>query len=127
MIRNLLLGLACVAATASPAFAGVNLMCEGEGIEADFPMGGATGFSLLTAGVWLGEPETRRENDMGIVAGVPFQQSWMDDRINIDLADPNYEKVTVRVRLVAVPYYDAIAGLIEVVDVGAFPVNCSVG
>jgi hypothetical protein len=127
MIRTLLLGLAFMLATTAPSLAGVNLMCEGEGIEADFPMGGGTGFSLLTAGVWLGDPETRRENDKGIVNGVPFQQSWVNDRISIDLANSSYDKVTVRVRLVSVPYYDAISGLIEVVDVGAFPVTCGVG
>ena len=60
MIRNLLLPLAVLAAMASPVHAGVNLMCEGEGVEADFPMGGGTGFSLLSASVWLGDKESRR-------------------------------------------------------------------
>ena len=127
MIRKILLSVAFLAAATLPSQAGVNLMCEGDGIEADFPMGGATGFSLLTAGVWLGDPATRRENDKGLVNGVPFQQSWIDDRVNIDLADPGYERVTVRVRLVTVSYYDVISGVIEVVDVGAYPVTCSVG
>lgn len=127
MLRKLLLGAAFAALFATTSQAGVGLMCEGEGIEAQFPMGGVPGFNLLSAGVWLGDPDTRRENDKGIVNGVPFQQSWVDDRINIDLADSGYEKITVRVRLVAVPSYDAISGLIEVVDVGAFPVTCSVG
>lgn len=127
MVRNLLLPLVLLAATAAPAQAGFNLMCEGDGIEAEFPMGGGTGFSLLAAGVWLGEKETRREGDKGVVHAVPYQQAWIDDRVMIDLADDNYERVLVRVRLYSAPAYDVIAGLIEVVDVGAFPVTCGVG
>ena len=128
MIRNLLLPLAVLAAMATPAHAGVNLMCEGEGIEADFPMGGGAGFSLLSAGVWLGDKETRRENDKGLVKdAVQFRNAWIDDQVYIDLADPNYERVVVRVRLFSAPAYDVLAGLIEVVDVGAYPVTCSVG
>lgn len=127
MIRNLLLPLAFLAAMASPAHAGVNLMCEGDGIEADFPMGGGAGFSLLSAGVWLGDKETRRENDKGLVQAVQFRNAWIDDQVYIDLADSNYERVVVRVRLYSAPAYDILAGLIEVVDVGAYPVTCSVG
>ena len=127
MIRKLLLGLALLAATTASAQAGVGIMCEGEGIEAHFPMGGAVGFTLLTAGVWVGDKATRRVDDKGIVNAVPYQQSWMGDRVNIDLADPTFERVTVRVRLYSVSAYDVIGGVIEVVDVGAYPVTCGVG
>ena len=127
MIRKLLLGLALLATTTAPARAGVGIMCEGEGIEAHFPMGGAVGFTLLTAGVWVGDKATRRENDKGIVNAIPYQQSWVENRVNIDLVDTNREKITVRVRLVAAPDYDLLAGLIEVVDVNAFAVTCGIG
>lgn len=127
MIRNLLLPVALLATLATPAQAGVNLMCEGEGIEAHFPMGGGEGFSLLSAGVWLGDKETRRENDKGLVEAHQFRHAWIDDQVYIDLADANYERVVVRVRLHAAPAYDVLAGLIEVVDVGAYPVTCGVG
>ncbi len=127
MIRNLLLPLALLAAMASPVHAGVNLMCEGEGVEADFPMGGGTGFSLLSASVWLGDKESRREGDKGLVEAVQFRHAWVDDQVFIDLADPNYERVVVRIRLFSAPAYDVLAGLIEVVDVGAYPVTCGVG
>lgn len=125
-IRSLFLA-ALLMLAATPSQAGVGIMCEGESIEAHFPMGGAVGFTLLTAGVWIGDKETRRENDKGLVNGVPHQQSWIDNRVNIDLIDTNHEKITVRVRLVATPDYDVLAGLIEVVGVNAFPVTCGIG
>lgn len=123
MIRKLLLGLAFVALASTQAQAGMNLMCEGDGIEADFPMGGATGFSLMTAGVWLGAKGSRSNP----VAAVPLQASWIDDRVYIYLADPEHTRTVVRVRLVSVSYWDVISGVIEIVDVGAYPVTCGVG
>ena len=127
MIRKLFLGVALLAAAIAPVQAGVGIMCDGEGVEAHFPVAGGVGMSLLSAGVWLGDKETRREGDKGLVDAVPYQASWIEDRIYIDLADPNYERVVVRVRLSSVPAYDVLAGTIEVVDVGAWPVTCSVG
>ena len=127
MIRKLCCALALVVAATTASHAGVNLMCEGEGIEADFPLAGGTGFSLLSAGVWVGDKETRREGDKGLVGGVPFHATWLDDRIYIDLADSNYERVLVRVRLFSAVTSDVIAGIIDVVDVDAYAVTCSVG
>lgn len=127
MLRSLLLPLAVLAAMATPAQAGVGIMCEGDGIEGHFPMGGGAGFSLLSADVWLGDKETRRENDKGLVDAVQFRTAWIDDQVYIDLADSNYERVVVRIRLFSAPAHEVLAGLIEVVDVGAYPVTCGVG
>lgn len=127
MFRKLLLGVALVALSATASQAGVGLMCSGEGIEGHFPMGGVPGFNLLSAGVWVGDKETRRENDQGLVGGIPYQQSWNDGRINIDLVDENQEKVEIRVRLVSASEYDVISGFIEIVGDNAYPVTCGVG
>jgi hypothetical protein len=123
MIRKLAISLAFLALATVPSHAGMNLMCDGEGIEADFPMGGGTGFSLMTAGVWLGDKGLRSNP----VNAVPLQASWVDDRVYIDLSDPEHTRIVVRVRLVSASYWDVIAGVIEVVDVGAFPVTCGIG
>ena len=127
MIRKLLLGVALGALSATPSLAGVGLMCDGEGIEAHFPMAGVPGFVLMTAGVWIGDKETRRENDKGLVGGIPYQQSWHDGRINIDLIDEKHEKIEFRVRLVTASEHDLIVGYIERVGDAAYPVTCSVG
>lgn len=127
MIRNLLLGAAFAALSATASHAGVGLMCDGEGIEADFPMAGVPGFVLMAAGVWIGDKETRRENDKGLVGGIPYQQSWHDGRINIDLIDEKHEKIEFRVRLVSASEEDLIVGYIEQVGVAAYAVTCSVG
>jgi len=127
MLRKFLLSAAFAALSATTSQAGVGLMCEGEGIEAEFPMAGVPGFVLMTAGVWVGDKETRRENDQGLVGGVPYQQSWHDGRINIDLVDEKHERVDIRVRLVSASEYDVISGFIEIVGDNAYPVTCGVG
>lgn len=127
MLRRLLLGATFAALSATAAQASVSLMCEGEGIEADFPMAGVQGFVLMTAGVWVGDKDTRRENDQGLIGGIPYQQSWHDGRINIDLVDGKHEKITFRIRLVSASEADVIAGYIEVVGDTAYPVTCGVG
>ena len=127
MFRKLLLGAAFAVLATSASQAGVGLMCDGEGIEANFPMAGVPGFVLMAAGVWVGDKETRRENDQGLVGGIPYQQSWHDGRINIDLVDEKHEKIEIRVRLVSASEYDVISGFIEVVGDTAYPVTCGVG
>ena len=127
MLRKLLLGAALAALSTSVSQAGVGLMCEGDGIEAEFPMAGVPGFVLMTAGIWIGDKETRRENDRGLVGGIPYQQSWHDDRINIDLIDEKHEKIEFRIRLVTASEHDLIVGYIERVGDAAYPVTCGVG
>lgn len=130
MLRKLLLSLAFAGLAASPAFAGFNLMCSGDGIQGDFPLAGGAGYSLLGATISVGDRVWT--TDATIPAATPvagYQATTIDDRTYIDLADPNYERVVARVRLFEVMgYEDGIrGGVIEVVDVGAWPVSCEIG
>jgi hypothetical protein len=130
MIRKLLLGLAFAGFVASPAFAGFNLMCSGDGIEADFPLGGGVGLSLLGATITVGDAVWSTDPAAaGATLVAPHQSANIDDRTYVDLADPNYERIVARLRLFEVIGYEngVRGGVLEIVDVGAWPVRCDVG
>lgn len=130
MLRTIILALSLLAA--SPAFAGVGLMCTGpEGISADLPLGGGSGLNLLGAEIKVMDRRWTMDETAGDATIITTAQSAsIDDRYLIDFTDPNLEGVLVRIRLYqAPPHYDApaIGGYLEVVDVGAWPISCDVG
>lgn len=131
MIRTLILSLAFAGLAVTPSLAGFNLMCSsGDSVDVDFPLGGAVGYSVMGATIKIGERTwTTDETVTGATYIAAFQSTRIDDRIYIDLADPNYERVVARVRLFEAFGHDepVIAGFLEVVDFGAFTVTCDVG
>ena len=130
MIRTFLLGLAFAGLAVTPSLAGFNLMCmAGDSVSAEFPLGGGVGYSIMGATIKVGEKVWSTEDVAGATRITGFQSTRIDDRIYIDLADPNYERVTARVRLFEAFGHDepVIGGYLEIVDFGAYTVSCDVG
>lgn len=130
MIRTLLVAIA-LASLATPSLAGVNLMCSDDGsVTADFPLAGSEGLSLLGATISVGESTWSTDRDIKHAIQLATHQSvHVDDRIYIDLADANSERIVARLRLFQVLGYEEtiISGTLEIVDIGAYAISCDVG
>ena len=130
MIRTILFATALLA-SASPAAAGVGLMCTGpDGISADLPLAAGPGLGLLGAEIKVMDRRwTLDETATDATILTPAQVAGVDDRYLIDLTNPNLEGVLVRIRLYQAREYDGpvIGGYLEVVGVGAWPISCDVG
>jgi hypothetical protein len=129
-IPTLALTAALTVIAATPSSAGFNLMCSGEGVQLDFPLGGGAGFDLMSATVRVGDRTWTTDTEVKDAEQITtYQSARVEDRIYIDLADPAYMRVVARVRLFQIMGYDdsVTAGVLELVDVGAYPITCDFG
>jgi hypothetical protein len=130
MIRALFMTIAFASLT-TPSLAGVNLMCsDGDRVTADFPLAGGEGLSLLGATISVGDGTWSTDRDIKhAIQLAPHQSARVNDRISIDLADANSERIVARLRLFQVLGYEEIiiGGTLEIIDVGAWVVTCDVG
>lgn len=117
---------ALLAVTASAAQGGEGYMCEGEGVEAHFPLGGGVGLSLLGAKIEAGGETYGTETGTTIAVS---QAMATGNRIAIDFTDPNYETVVAKVRLFwAEEESDPVfGGTLAIAGKGAWAISCSVG
>jgi hypothetical protein len=130
-MKHLICGVALVLLSTSPTFAGQGFLCSGpDAVEVHLPLSGGHGLyplsiSIEAAGhLWTSDPSVADATTV-----TPAQSFSVDDRYYFDFTNPNYEGVLASIRLFRAAGADepVFAGILSIVDVGAWAITCEAG
>ena len=113
----IVLGLTC------PAWATLTLTCSSDdGADIDMTLGTVPVAAIVGARISFGDTSwSVMDND--IMVGQQFSN---DDMLIADFTDPNIERIMARLRLFSATMGEdfAMAGVLEIVDHGAYAITC---
>lgn len=128
-MRLLTITTLLAALTISPAHASFALMCDApDGVSVSIPLGGGVGLTPMSATIEMSgrtwTTDAAYDDPQAIVTAQAFGEGGL---MAFDFADTNAERIVASVRIFASSQNDVFGGILDVIDVGAAVVSCSIG